>query len=115
MDWLNNHIWPAEGKNVSDAFVYDGTLLAMAEMVLGGTTTINDMYFFNAAVAKAGLFSGMRTFVGCSVLEFPNAYAQNADEYIAKGLNERTPFYGDDCILLCYLKFRLVFREYGSE
>ena len=98
MDWLNNHIWPAEGKNVSDAFVYDGSLLAMAEMVAGGTTTINDMYFFNAAVAKAGLLSGMRTFVGCTILEFPNAYAQNADEYIAKGLNERTPFYGDDLI-----------------
>lgn len=98
MDWLNNHIWPAEGKNVSDAFVYDGSLLAMAEMVAGGTTTINDMYFFNAAVAKAGLLSGMRTFVGCTILEFPNAYAQNADEYIAKGLNERTPFYGDDLV-----------------
>ena len=98
MDWLNNHIWPAESKNVSDAFVYDGSLLAMAEMILGGTTTINDMYFFNAAVAKAGLLSGMRTFVGCSVLEFPNAYAQNADEYIAKGLNEQVPFYGDDLI-----------------
>lgn len=98
MDWLNNHIWPAEGKNVSDAFVYDGSLLAMAEMVAGGTTTINDMYFFNAAVAKAGLLSGVRTFVGCTILEFPNAYAQNADEYIVKGLNERTPFYGDDLI-----------------
>lgn len=98
MDWLNNHIWPAEGKNVSDAFVYDGSLLAMAEMVAGGTTTINDMYFFNAAVAKAGLLSGVRTFVGCTILEFPNAYAANADEYIAKGLNERTPFYGDDLI-----------------
>lgn len=98
MDWLNNHIWPAEGKNVSDAFVYDGSLLAMAEMVAGGTTTINDMYFFNATVAKAGLLSGVRTFVGCTILEFPNAYAQNADEYIAKGLNERTPFYGDDLI-----------------
>ena len=98
MDWLNNHIWPAEGKNVSDAFVYDGSLLAMAEMVAGGTTTINDMYFFNAAVAKAGLLSGVRTFVGCTILEFPNAYAQNADEYIAKGLREQVPFYGDDLI-----------------
>ena len=98
MDWLNNHIWPAEGKTVSDAFVYDGSLLAMAEMVAGGTTTINDMYFFNAAVAKAGLLSGVRTFVGCTILEFPNAYAQNADEYIAKGLREQVPFYGDDLI-----------------
>ena len=31
MTWLNDHIWPAEGKHVSAEFVYDGTLLACAE------------------------------------------------------------------------------------
>ena len=45
MDWLQNHIWPAEGKRVSDEFVYDGTLIGMAEMIRSGTTTVNDMYF----------------------------------------------------------------------
>jgi 5-methylthioadenosine/S-adenosylhomocysteine deaminase len=61
MDWLNNHIWPAEGKHVRDDFVFDGASLAMAEMIRGGTTTINDMYFYHAAMARAGLASGMRT------------------------------------------------------
>ena len=98
MDWLQNHIWPAEGKHARADFVYDGTLLAMAEMIRGGTTTINDMYFFNAAVARAGLAAGMRTFVGCSILEFPTAYAVNADDYIAKGMAERQEFLGEELV-----------------
>ena len=96
MDWLNNHIWPAEGKHVRDDFVFDGTLLAMAEMIRGGTTTINDMYFYHSAVARAGIQSGIRTFVGCTVLEFPTAYASNADDYLKKALAERQTFLGEE-------------------
>src|SRR3954464_14898689 len=44
MTWLKDHIWPAEAKHVSDEFVHDGSLLAMAEMLRGGVTTVNDMY-----------------------------------------------------------------------
>lgn len=98
MDWLQNDIWPAEAKHVSDQFVFDGSLIGMAEMIRGGTTTINDMYFYNSAVARAGVQSGMRTFVGCSILEFPTNYAQNADEYIAKGLTERAQFLDNELI-----------------
>jgi len=98
MDWLTKHIWPAEGQHVRDDFVFDGALLAMAEMIRGGTTTINDMYFYHGAMARAGLASGMRTFVGCSILEFPTNYAVNADDYISKGLAERGEFLGEDLI-----------------
>lgn len=98
MDWLTNYIWPAEGKHVRDDFVFDGALLAMGEMIRGGTTTINDMYFYNAAMARAGLASGMRTFVGCSILEFPTNYASNADDYLAKGMAERSQFLGEDLV-----------------
>lgn len=98
MDWLNNHIWPAEGKHVSDEFVYDGSVLAMAEMLLGGTTTINDMYFYHDAVARAGLKTGMRTMVGCSILEFPTNYAQNADEYISKSLQDASQYKDEELI-----------------
>lgn len=87
MDWLKNHIWPAEGKHVSEGFVYDGTLLAMAEMLRGGTTTINDMYFFHGAVAKAAIKSRMRTVIGCSILDFPSAYGQDAEEYVDLALS----------------------------
>ena len=46
MTWLNDHIWPAEGRFVSESFVADGSKLAMAEMLRTGTTTFSDMYFF---------------------------------------------------------------------
>src|SRR3989338_10746492 len=66
MDWLNNHIWPAEGKWVSHEFVYDASLLAMAEMIRGGTTCFNDMYFFFDATAQAAILAGLRAHIGRS-------------------------------------------------
>lgn len=98
MDWLQNHIWPAEGKYVNAEFVYDGTRLAMAEMIRGGTTCINDMYFYHSEVAKAARSMNMRTYVGCSVLEFPTNYAKNADEYISKAMQARSEYLNDDLV-----------------
>ncbi len=86
VEWLNNHIWPAEGKHVSHDFVKDGSEIAMAEMLKSGTTTFNDMYFFPEATAQIASDIGIRASIGLIALEFPSAYAQNADEYIAKGL-----------------------------
>ncbi len=89
MTWLNEHIWPAEKKHVSDAFIRDGTLLAAAEMLMGGVTCCNDMYFFPQAAGEAFLQAGMRATLGMIVLEFPSAYAMDADDYLAKGLATR--------------------------
>jgi len=86
MTWLNDHIWPAEKQYVSEAFVRDGTLLAAAEMLASGITTCNDMYFFPRAAGEAFLQAGMRATLGMIVLEFPSAYASDADDYLAKGL-----------------------------
>ncbi len=86
MAWLNDHIWPAEKKHLSEAFVHDGTLLAAAEMLAGGITTCNDMYFFPQAAGEAFLQAGMRATLGMIVLEFPSAYASDADDYLARGL-----------------------------
>ncbi|MCL2177891.1 MAG: TRZ/ATZ family hydrolase [Proteobacteria bacterium] len=86
MSWLGEHIWPAEAKHVSRRFVYDGTLMACAQMLAGGTTCFNDMYFFPEAVAEAARVLGMRVVLGLTVLEFSGAYAKNADEYLSKGL-----------------------------
>ena len=98
MDWLQNHIWPAEGKHVSHDFVRDGSMIGMAEMIRSGTTTINDMYFYHSAVAEAGQKAAMRTFVGASILEFPTNYAQNADEYISRAMAERESYLNDPLI-----------------
>lgn len=96
MDWLNQYIWPAEKRHVSDEFVFDGSVQAMAEMIRGGTTTVNDMYFHHEAVARAGIHSGMRTVVGCSILEFPTGYALDADDYLRKAVAAQQAFAGQN-------------------
>jgi 5-methylthioadenosine/S-adenosylhomocysteine deaminase len=85
-DWLNKHIWPAEARWVSERFVRDGTEAALAEMLRGGITCFNDMYFFPEIVAEAVRASGMRACVGLIVVDFPSAWAQDADNYLHKGL-----------------------------
>jgi 5-methylthioadenosine/S-adenosylhomocysteine deaminase len=85
MDWLQNHIWPAEGAHVSRAFCEDGVRLACAEFIRGGITCFNDMYFFPDATAEVASAAGIRSAVGLIVLDFPTAWAQPG-EYIHKGL-----------------------------
>jgi 5-methylthioadenosine/S-adenosylhomocysteine deaminase len=86
MDWLNHYIWPAEGKWVSHEMVYDGSLLAMAEMIRGGITCFNDMYFFLGATAEAANLAGMRAHIGMTVIDVPTAWAKTPEEYFAKGI-----------------------------
>lgn len=86
MTWLNDHIWPAEGAWVSEEFVADGTRLALAEMIRGGTTCFNDMYFFPEVTARIAAQTGIRAVVGLIVLDAPSAWGDGADSYIAKGL-----------------------------
>ncbi|MBV6476189.1 MAG: TRZ/ATZ family hydrolase [Rhodocyclaceae bacterium] len=101
MEWLKNHIWPAEAKHVSAAFVRDGTLLACAEMLRGGITCFNDMYFFPEAAAEAARSLGMRAVLGLVVIEFPTAYAADAEDYIVKGLAARDRLRGDPLVSFC--------------
>lgn len=86
MSWLNDHIWPAERHWVADDFVHDGALIAMAELLRGGVTTVADMYFFPNATARAAAQAGLRTVLHAPVLEFPTAWAKDAGEYIHKAL-----------------------------
>ena len=69
--WLTENIFPAEGKNVSPGFVYDGTLLAALEMIEGGTTTFADMYYFESDVARAVDKAGLRAVLGETFIDFP--------------------------------------------
>ncbi len=86
MAWLNDHIWPAETRWVGPDFVRDGARLAMAEMLRGGITCFNDMYFFSDVIARAAREAGMRACVGLITIDFPSAWADGPDEYLAKGL-----------------------------
>ncbi|MDP1708005.1 MAG: TRZ/ATZ family hydrolase [Gammaproteobacteria bacterium] len=86
MEWLNQHIWPAESAWVSPQFIQDGTQLAIAEMLRGGTTCFNDMYFFPDHTARVTAACGMRASIGLILIDFPTAWAANADEYLHKGL-----------------------------
>jgi 5-methylthioadenosine/S-adenosylhomocysteine deaminase len=101
MDWLHNHIWPAEMRLVSPAFVEDGTLLACAEMLMGGVTCFNDMYFFPEAAARAVLRSGMRAALGMIVVEFGSPYATDASDYLSKGLALRDELKGEPLLSFC--------------
>ncbi|MBL4671676.1 MAG: TRZ/ATZ family hydrolase, partial [Arenicella sp.] len=86
MEWLDGHIWPAEAKWVNADFMRDGVELAVAEMLLSGTTCFNDMYFHSDTVARTAQEMGIRAFVGMIVLDFPSTWANDADEYIEKGM-----------------------------
>src|SRR5262249_51201971 len=101
MEWLKDHVWPAEAKHVSDEFVHDGTLLACAEMLRGGITCFNEMYFFPEAAGRAALTAGMRAALGIIAFEFPTSYASDANDYIAKGLAARDELRDEPLLSFC--------------
>jgi 5-methylthioadenosine/S-adenosylhomocysteine deaminase len=82
--WLEEHIFPAEGKWVSEEFVYWGTLLACAEMIRSGTTTFCDGYFFEDRAARAALRSGMRGLTAQGILDFPTPDSPSPGEALQR-------------------------------
>ncbi len=86
MTWLQEHIWPAEQKWVQADFVADGSRLAIAEMLRGGTTCFNDMYFFPDVSARVAAAAGMRAVVGLIVIDFPSAWANDQDHYFERAI-----------------------------
>jgi 5-methylthioadenosine/S-adenosylhomocysteine deaminase len=98
MEWLNEHIWPAERRWISDAFVQDGVRLAVAEMLRGGTTCFNDMYFFPDDTGRVAAGIGIRAVVGLIVIDFPTVWARDADEYLGKGLDVHDQFRNDPLV-----------------
>ncbi len=101
MSWLQQHIWPAEAAHVSQTFVYDGTSLACAEMLRAGITCFNDMYFFPDAAAQAALDAGMRAMLGMILIEFPSAYAGDAEAYLHRGLAIRDSLRDEPLLRFC--------------
>ncbi len=102
MTWLNEHIWPAEGRWVNRDFVRDGARLAMAEMIRGGTTCFNDMYFFPDQVAEAARECGLRAVVGLIVIDMPTAWAGDTEEYFRKGIEVHDNYRSIPLIHTCF-------------
>ena len=92
MEWLEKHIWPAEGQWVSPEFVADGTKIGIAEMLKSGTTCYSDMYFFPEIAADTAANLGMRAICYGPILDFPTPYGSGPEEYIEKILTAHDQF-----------------------
>ncbi|MCI4625868.1 MAG: amidohydrolase [Candidatus Magnetoovum sp. WYHC-5] len=96
--WLEDHIWPAEGKWLSVEFIADAVELACLEMLLAGITIYNDMYFFEDEAAKVSNQMGMRAVLGAGVLDFPTSSAKDADGHIENAKRFIENWLGDELI-----------------
>lgn len=102
MEWLQDHIWPAERQWANQQFVYEGSKLAIAEMLRSGTTCFNDMYFFAEETVKAIQEAGIRASLGMILVDFPTAYANDVDAYLQRGLALYEQVKDDPLISLCF-------------
>lgn len=71
MEWLQRYIFPAEARWVNEDFVYTGALLAAAELIRGGVTTVADAYFCEAGARRALAQAGLRAVLAQGVIDFP--------------------------------------------
>jgi 5-methylthioadenosine/S-adenosylhomocysteine deaminase len=100
-EWLNNHIWPAENKWLSPQFISDAVELACLEMLKGGVTTYNDMYFFEDAAGEVSKKIGIRAVLGSGILDFPSVSAKSADEYLDNAERFVNNWKNDEIITPC--------------
>lgn len=100
--WLNDHIWPIEGRWVNEDFVRDGTELALAEMIKTGTTCFADMYFYPEQAAQACLNAQMRCQLAFPILDFPTAWGMGPDDYLSKGLSLHDNFRSNHLINIAF-------------
>ncbi|MQU25378.1 TRZ/ATZ family hydrolase [Pseudomonas helleri] len=86
MTWLQDHIWPAEGKWVDEDFVRDGTDLAIAEQLKGGISCFSDMYFYPKTATERVHNSGIRAQIAIPILDFAVPGASSADEALRQAI-----------------------------
>jgi 5-methylthioadenosine/S-adenosylhomocysteine deaminase len=97
-EWLEKYIFPAEAKNVTPEFVRWGTRLACIEMLLSGTTTYADMYYFEEVIAEATKECGMRGILGQTIIQFPVPDAKTPAEGLKRAEAFLQRFKGDELI-----------------
>ncbi|MCD9026929.1 TRZ/ATZ family hydrolase [Luteimonas sp. BDR2-5] len=100
--WLQQHIWPIEAAVIGPEFVADGITLALAEMLRGGTTCVNENYFFPDVQAAVYKQHGFRARIGLPVIDFPTAWASSDDEYFAKAGEVHDQWRDDPLIAMAF-------------
>ncbi len=93
--WLRQFIWPLEKRWMDRDFVMEGSRLAIAEMLLSGTTCFNDMYFFPDATIETAQDMGIRLVAGLPVIGFPTRWAETPVDYLRRGLELRDRYAHD--------------------
>ena len=87
MEWLQENIWPIEGK-MGYQEVYDGARLGILEMLMGGTTTFVDMYPYEEAVAEAAESAGIRALVTPCPMDFRMEHFENDWRQVQKRFSD---------------------------
>jgi len=100
--WLEQKIWPTEARWMNEDFVIAGARLAIAEMLLSGTTCFSDMYFFPDQIAREVTNAGIRAQLASPILDFPTVWAGNAGEYIAKATRLLDDYRNDERIKIAF-------------
>src|SRR6202167_309216 len=98
-EWLEKYIFPAESRNVTPEFVRWGTRLGVLEMLLSGTTTYTDMYYFEDVVAEATKEAGMRGVLGETIIGFPSPDAKTPQDALAFTERFLSRFHDDPLIV----------------
>jgi len=97
-DWLQHYIFPAEAKNVTPDFVRWGTRLGCLEMLLGGTTTFTDMYYYEDVAAEVAIEAGMRGVLGETIIGFPSPDAKTPADALKFTERYMTRFHEDPLV-----------------
>jgi len=102
MTWLEEHIWPAEARWVDQDFVKNGTELAIAEMIMSGTTCFSDMYFFPEVAANVAHESGIRAQIAFPIIDFPTNWSKGPDDCLTKGLALHDAYRSNDRVTIAF-------------
>lgn len=71
-DRLRRFLFPLENEAMTRELTYRGAVFGIGEMLLAGTTTFVDMYYFEDEVARACVETGMRGYLGETLISQPD-------------------------------------------
>ncbi len=98
-DRLFGLFFPLEKEFVTPDMVYTASSLACAEMIMGGTTTFADMYYYMDQEAKAAKEIGMRCVLGETIIGFPAPDAKTPDDALKIAITFNNMYKNDDLVV----------------